>query len=126
MRRRAGALVLAAAGVSGDSAGGLHAGDAAPGIFHGEVLRGAVHGFVRAAGGHPGQLARAAEFEADADDSAGTATPIGANRVHTERFLTARFDRGPFLPEYFHSAHIPEAGGLTGIPWLKKIKTCQV
>src|SRR5882762_3289999 len=52
LRRRAGALVLATAGVSGDSAYAVHAGDAPPRVLYQEVLRGAVHGFVRAAGGH--------------------------------------------------------------------------
>jgi len=54
LRGRAGALVLAAARVSRDSAGAVHAGDAPPGVLDQEVLRAAMHGFVRAAGGDTG------------------------------------------------------------------------
>jgi len=54
LRRRAGALVLAAARVPGDSAGGLHRGNAPPRISHPQRLRSLVYGKLRAAGGHPG------------------------------------------------------------------------
>ena len=50
LRGRAGALVLAATRVSGDSAGAVHDGNAAAGILRREVLRAEVHRFLRAAG----------------------------------------------------------------------------
>ena len=86
LRGWAGALVFAAARVSGNSAGAIYAGDAAPGILDEEVLRAAVHGFVRAAGGDSGQLARSAEFEADADeaDSAAPAAPPGTGAARVD------------------------------------------
>jgi len=66
LRRRAGALVLATAGVSGDSAYAVHAGDAPPRVLYQEVLRGAVHGFVRAAGWAFSITGRSAKPPADA------------------------------------------------------------
>ena len=83
-----GALVLAAARVSGDSAGGLYAGDAAPGVLDGKVLRAEVHGFLRATGGHTGQLARPAEPQAYADGAASGGTPVGADWFDPQRFLS--------------------------------------
>src|SRR2546430_11682395 len=50
LRRRTGALVLAAARVPRNSAGAVHTGYAAPRVLHQEVLRATVHGFLRAAG----------------------------------------------------------------------------
>ena len=47
-----GALVLAAARVSGDSVGAVYAGDEASGVFDGEILRAAMHGVLCAAGGN--------------------------------------------------------------------------
>src|SRR6202011_915251 len=55
-----GALVFAAAWLSGYSADAVHAGNAPPRIFHGQILRTALHRFLRAAGGDSGQLARSA------------------------------------------------------------------
>ena len=64
LRRRAGALVLATARISRDSAGGIYGGDAAAGVFDAQELRADVHGELRATGGNPGQLARGADDEA--------------------------------------------------------------
>ena len=64
LRGRAGALVLAAARLSGHSAGKIHGRGSAPRIFHEKTLRAALHGFLRAADRRGGQLARAANAEA--------------------------------------------------------------
>src|ERR1700722_10206121 len=62
LRRRAGPLLLAAARVSGDSAGGLHGRAATARILDEEGLRAAMHGFVRASDFGGRSLARAAEI----------------------------------------------------------------
>src|SRR5580698_7160553 len=62
LRRRAGPLLLAAARVSGDSAGRLHGRAAATRILDEEGLRAAMHGFVRASDFGGRSLARAAEI----------------------------------------------------------------
>ena len=64
LRGRPGALVLAAARLSGHSAGKVHGRRSAPRVLHEETLRAALHGFLRAADGHARQLARAADAEA--------------------------------------------------------------
>ena len=81
-----GALVLATAGVSRDTAGGIYDGDAAPGIPYGEILRAKVYGVVRTAGGDAGQLAGAAESEASADGARGTRGKPGAGADWTGRW----------------------------------------
>src|SRR5437016_14370962 len=90
LRGWTGALVFAAAQVSGDTARTVHAGNAAPPVPHGKVLRPAVHGFLRTAGRHAGQLARAANAEARARDAARTPAGAGANRSGArDRFAPA-------------------------------------
>src|SRR5215470_15211095 len=82
-----GALVLAAARLSGDTSRAIYTRDAAPRILYVEVLRAEVHRFVRAAGGNARQLARAANAETYADGTAYAATGVGANWAGARRIL---------------------------------------
>src|SRR5215469_5973062 len=99
LRGWAGALVFAAARVSGDTARTVHAGNAAPPVLHGKVLRAALHGFLRTASRHAGQLARAADAEASAGDAARSAAGTGANRSRARRFLIRKVV--PCFPRLF-------------------------
>ena len=67
LRGRAGALLLAAAGVPGGSAGGVYDGGCEAGVFDGEELRAELHDRVRA----QDQLYRPLAFSADADGVSG-------------------------------------------------------
>ena len=61
MRRRARALVFAAAWIPGRAVGELHRRDAGARVRHAQGLRPTVHGQLRAAGRYPGQLAGRAD-----------------------------------------------------------------
>src|SRR6266481_7603467 len=102
LRGRPGALVLAAAGISGHSADAVHTRNAPPRIFHGEILRGALHRFLRAASGNSGQLAGSANPQAEGHGAASGARAIGANRLGAQRQLetqeNARAARNFTLP----------------------------
>src|ERR1700685_4620 len=67
LRRRAGALLLAAARVSGRAAGQLFSRRHSPRISYGKRMRAQLHGFVRASGCGSGFMACAAAFGADSD-----------------------------------------------------------
>ena len=83
LRRRAGALLLAATRVSGSSAGSLLGGGHPPRISHRKELRSALHGFVRAPGFVYGLLARAA-------DAAGAAIGRRSGTTGTDRVASFR------------------------------------
>ena len=75
LRGRAGALLLAAARVSGRAAGRVHDGGREAGVFDGEELRAELHDWLRA----PDQLYRPLESAADGDGFAGDEWGIGAD-----------------------------------------------
>jgi uncharacterized Fe-S cluster-containing radical SAM superfamily enzyme len=87
LRGRAGALVLAAARLSGDSASAVYGSDAPSRILHGEKLRADVYRLVRAAGGDYRQLARPANAKAKAHGASFAAAGASPNRQCTKRFV---------------------------------------
>src|SRR5258707_6651121 len=71
LRRRTGALVFAAARLSGNTAGELHGGNAPPRISDAQGMCATVHGKLRAASRNPGQLALAANSAAHGNGGRG-------------------------------------------------------
>src|SRR5262249_54035300 len=93
LRRWPGALVLAAAGLSGDSAARIYGRDAPTRVPDEKVLCAEVHGFVRAAGRDTGQLAGSAEpeavIEAPQTRACGFARAVGAGWHSPDSALVA-------------------------------------
>ena len=87
MRRRAGALVLATAWVSGNSTGGIHDGNAAPGVLYGEVLRAEMYGLLCAASGDAGQLAWQTDAETDAHGAASCGVSASPDWFRPQRIV---------------------------------------